>query len=168
MKHETSPEKRLAEWERLAEIIRRSGLSINAFSPSASASPRGENLYRIRRGANGISRDLAERIHARYPQYSIRWLLSGDEQEDAPEKPPPGLRNNGSPPPERVPTGVESQCPAAATRSGPKPDALQTGGTPLPGGHFAPNSRSRSEKFARRAAKASYSARSEAIRSRTD
>lgn len=58
MKHETSPEKRLAEWERLAEIIRR-----------------------IRRGANGISRDLAERIHARYPQYSIRWLLSGDEQE---------------------------------------------------------------------------------------
>lgn len=77
-------------------------------------------------------------------------------------------RNNGSPPPERVPTGVESQCPAVATRSGPKPDAPQTGGTPLPGGHFAPNSRSRSEKFARRAAKASYSARSEAIRSRTD
>ena len=68
MKHETSPEKRLAEWERLAFALR-IGL------------PRGENLYRIRRGANGISRDLAERIHARYPQYSIRWLLSGDEQE---------------------------------------------------------------------------------------
>ena len=80
MKHETSPEKRLAEWERLAEIIRRSGLSINAFA-LRSGLPRGENLYRIRRGANGISRDLAERIHARYPQYSIRWLLSGDEQE---------------------------------------------------------------------------------------
>ena len=73
MKHETSPEKRLAEWERLAEIIRRSGLSINAFALRIGL-PRGENLYRIRR-------DLAERIHARYPQYSIRWLLSGDEQE---------------------------------------------------------------------------------------
>ena len=71
MKHETSPEKRLAEWERLAEIIRRSGLSINAFALRIGL-PRGEN---------GISRDLAERIHARYPQYSIRWLLSGDEQE---------------------------------------------------------------------------------------
>ena len=80
MKHETSPEKRLAERERLAEIIRRSGLSINAFALRIGL-PRGENLYRIRRGANGISRDLAERIHARYPQYSIRWLLSGDEQE---------------------------------------------------------------------------------------
>ncbi len=80
MKHETSPEKRLAEWERLAEIIRRSGLSINAFALRIGL-PRGGCGRDSRRGANGISRDLAERIHARYPQYSIRWLLSGDEQE---------------------------------------------------------------------------------------
>ena len=37
----------------------------------------GENLRQIRRGNNGISRDLALRIHTHFPQYGIGWLLTG-------------------------------------------------------------------------------------------
>ena len=80
MTKESIRERNLEDWQRLQQIIDDSGLTINAFARHIGLS-RGENLYQIKRGHNGISRDLAERIHARYPQYSIRWLLSGDEQE---------------------------------------------------------------------------------------
>ena len=71
---------RSEKWRRLERVIKWTGLSINSFALTIGLK-RSENLYQIKKGNNGISRDLAERIHARYPQYSIRWLLSGDEQE---------------------------------------------------------------------------------------
>jgi hypothetical protein len=40
---------------------------------------RGENLYQIKRGNNRISLDVARRIHEFYPEYSIAWLLCGEE-----------------------------------------------------------------------------------------
>lgn len=63
-------------WERLQKVIDSTGLSVNAFALSIGL-PRGENLYQIKRGNNGISVDLAQRIHANYPQYSVAWLLLG-------------------------------------------------------------------------------------------
>lgn len=39
--------------------------------------PRGENLYQIKRGNNNISRDVAVRIHSKFPQFSLLWLLTG-------------------------------------------------------------------------------------------
>ena len=41
---------------------------------------RGENLYQIKRGNNGISRDVAQRIVAKFPQIDKLWLLTGDGQ----------------------------------------------------------------------------------------
>lgn len=38
----------------------------------------GENLRQIRRGNNGISRDLALRIHEHFPQYGIGRILTGE------------------------------------------------------------------------------------------
>ena len=38
---------------------------------------RGENLYRIKRGDNGISRDLADRIVSVFPEIDRVWLLTG-------------------------------------------------------------------------------------------
>lgn len=47
---------------------------------------RGENLYQIKRGNNGISRDLANRIVEKFPQVSKLWLLTGEGQMfEAPE-----------------------------------------------------------------------------------
>lgn len=42
--------------------------------------PRGENLYQIKRGHNGISRKLAERIVQHFPQIDLLWLLTGRGQ----------------------------------------------------------------------------------------
>ncbi len=86
----------------------------------------GENLRQIRRGNNGISRDLALRIHEHPPQYGIGRILTGEN--DRPGvlcAPYPGFPSEGS------------------------------------DGYFTPNILSFSEN-------ASYSARSEAIRSLTD
>lgn len=42
--------------------------------------PRGENLYQIKRGNNGISRDVANRIVAKFPQIDKLWVLTGEGQ----------------------------------------------------------------------------------------
>ena len=52
-------------------------MTANAFARHLGL-PRGENLYQIKRGNNGISCDLARRIHAQYPNYSLSWLLTGE------------------------------------------------------------------------------------------
>lgn len=41
---------------------------------------RGENLYQIKRGNNGISLDLADRIVVKFPQIDKLWLLTGEGQ----------------------------------------------------------------------------------------
>lgn len=73
---EPTRERNLEDWKRIEQIIRESELSVNAFAHRIGL-PRGENLYQIRRGNNGISRDLALRIHACFPQYGIGWILTG-------------------------------------------------------------------------------------------
>ena len=40
--------------------------------------PRGENLYQIKRGNNGISLDVAERVVSSFPQLDKLWLLTGE------------------------------------------------------------------------------------------
>ena len=42
--------------------------------------PRGENLYQIKRGNNGISRDVANRIVAKFPQIANLWVSTGEGQ----------------------------------------------------------------------------------------
>lgn len=48
--------------------------------------PRGENLYQIKRGNYGISRDVAQRIVDRFPEIDQLWLLTGDGQMFADKK----------------------------------------------------------------------------------
>lgn len=40
--------------------------------------PRGENLYQIKKGNNGISRNLADKIVNKFPEISLSWLLTGE------------------------------------------------------------------------------------------
>lgn len=67
-------------WERLEQVIESSGLSANDFARTISLKP-AENLLRIRQGENRIGFDLARRIHACYPEYSVAWLMTGQESE---------------------------------------------------------------------------------------
>ena len=56
-------------WHRLERVIKWTGLSVNSFALNIGLK-RSENLYQIKRGNNGISRDLAELIAAKYPSVS--------------------------------------------------------------------------------------------------
>ena len=57
---------RSEKWRRLERVIKWTGLSINSFALTIGLK-RSENLYQIKKGNNGISRDLAELITAKSP-----------------------------------------------------------------------------------------------------
>ena len=65
------------DWQRLDKIIRWTGMSVNAFALNIGLR-RSENLYQIKRGNNGISKELAETIVLRYPNISKGWILAGE------------------------------------------------------------------------------------------
>ncbi|MCD7969912.1 MAG: hypothetical protein LUF87_06120 [Alistipes sp.] len=66
------------EWDRICHIIARYNYpSIAAFARELGLN-RCENLYQIKRGHNGISRDLAVRICSRFPEIEMGWLLTGE------------------------------------------------------------------------------------------
>ena len=67
----------LDNWHRLERVIKWTGLSVNSFALNLGLK-RSENLYQIKKGNNGISRDLADMITAKYPTISKGWLLTGE------------------------------------------------------------------------------------------
>ena len=67
----------LDTWHRLERVIKWAGLSVNSFALNIGLK-RSENLYQIKKGNNGISRDLATLITTKYPMISKGWLLSGE------------------------------------------------------------------------------------------
>lgn len=82
----------LDDWQRLEKIIDWTGLSVNAFARGVGLK-RAENLYQIKKGNNGISKDLATLVAARYPTVNRAWLLTGDGD---PFIGPPGTETRGS------------------------------------------------------------------------
>lgn len=68
----------LDNWQRIEQIIKWGGFaSVSAFAREIGLN-RSENLYQIKRGNNGISKDLASTISARFPEISRAWLLTGE------------------------------------------------------------------------------------------
>lgn len=64
-------------WARIEAVINMAQMTTNAFARHIGL-PRGENLYQIKRGNNGISFDVADRICRRFPMISKLWLLTGE------------------------------------------------------------------------------------------
>ena len=64
-------------WERIAAVIKMAQMTTNGFARHIGLA-RGENLYQIKRGNNGVSLDVADRIIAKFPEVSKLWLLTGD------------------------------------------------------------------------------------------
>ena len=64
-------------WTRINAVIKWAGMTTNYFAHYIGL-PCGENLYQIKRGNNGISRDVAERIVSKFPDISKAWLLTGE------------------------------------------------------------------------------------------
>lgn len=65
-----------APWDRLWSVIQWSGMSTNHFARHIGLA-NGENLYRIKRGLNGISVRLAETVVKSYPEINGEWLRMG-------------------------------------------------------------------------------------------
>lgn len=70
-------EEKQQNWQRLEAVIRWANMSTNYFARHIGLA-RGENLYQIKRGNNGISLNLADRIVSTYPEISKLWLLTGE------------------------------------------------------------------------------------------
>lgn len=64
-------------WPRLEAVIRWANMSTNYFARHIGLA-RGENLYQIKRGNNGISLNLADRIVKCFPEINKLWLLTGE------------------------------------------------------------------------------------------
>lgn len=67
----------MTNWQRLEQVVQWTGLSTNAFA-KAIGLRRSENLYQIKRGSFGISKELARLIVTKYPVISRPWLITGD------------------------------------------------------------------------------------------
>ncbi len=67
----------MENWQRLEKVIKWAGMSVNAFALHIGLK-RSENLYQIKKGNHGISKELANIISTKYPQISKSWLLTGD------------------------------------------------------------------------------------------
>lgn len=75
--------------ERIEAVVEWSGMSANAFARHIGL-PRGENIYQIKKGNNGISIDVAEKICTCFHELDKLWLLTGDGEmfrKDAPAGP---------------------------------------------------------------------------------
>ncbi len=66
----------MTDWQRLEQVVKWSGMSTNKFALHIGLK-RSENLYQIKRGNFGISKELARLIVEHYPQISQLWLLTG-------------------------------------------------------------------------------------------
>ncbi|MFI3332819.1 MAG: hypothetical protein SNI51_05955 [Rikenellaceae bacterium] len=64
-------------WERIESVVEWADMTTNYFARYIGL-PRGENLYQIKRGNNGISHKLARMITDKFPQINLLWLLSGE------------------------------------------------------------------------------------------
>ncbi len=67
----------MENWQRLEKVVKWAGMSVNAFALHIGLK-RSENLYQIKKGNHGISKELANIISTKYPQISKSWLLTGD------------------------------------------------------------------------------------------
>lgn len=66
-------------WRRIEAVIKWANMSTNYFARYIGL-PRGENLYQIKRGNNGISMNVAQRVVAKFPEIDKLWLLTGEGQ----------------------------------------------------------------------------------------
>ncbi|MCD8172182.1 MAG: helix-turn-helix transcriptional regulator [Alistipes sp.] len=78
--------KTISEWERIEEIRKHCGANTVAELAHRIGLKRGENLYQIKRGNNGISKQLAERIVRYFPEISKLWLLTGEGNPVRPDE----------------------------------------------------------------------------------
>lgn len=73
----------MSDSERIKKLEEFTGLSLNKLAATIGIkSP--QTFYDIKSGKHGISKDLAERIKAKYLNVNMSWLLSGEGEMTIP------------------------------------------------------------------------------------
>ncbi len=67
-------------WQRIEAVIKWANMSTNYFARSISGWRAAKTSTRLKRGNNGISLDVADRIVSKFPQVDKLWLLTGEGQ----------------------------------------------------------------------------------------
>lgn len=67
----------MADSERIRSVLVHCGLSANAFGRELGLR-NSQTVYDLLNGRHGISKDMAVRITARYPELNMSWLLTGE------------------------------------------------------------------------------------------
>lgn len=67
----------MTDKERIIELKKYTGLSFRALAEEIGLKSV-QTIYDIKNGKHGISKDVAERIHAKYLNLSMSWLLTGE------------------------------------------------------------------------------------------
>ena len=67
----------MTDSERLIMISKYAGMSLNKLAKEIGITT-SQTFYDIKAGKHGISKDLAEKIQARYLNISMTWLLTGE------------------------------------------------------------------------------------------
>lgn len=67
----------MTDTEKIIALHNYTGMSLKRIAEECSLGTP-QTLYDIKNGKHGISRDVASRIHARFPKVSLSWLLAGE------------------------------------------------------------------------------------------
>lgn len=71
----------LSDIERIQIMADMRGLSLNAFARSLGYKT-AQIFYDIKKGKHRISRELANKIHEKYLEYDLAWILTGTHEKD--------------------------------------------------------------------------------------
>lgn len=67
----------MTDSQRLEKIVNLSGMSTRAFSHHIGLKGP-QSLYDILKGRHGISKQMANRIHAKYLNFNLGWIMTGE------------------------------------------------------------------------------------------
>ncbi len=74
----------MSDFERIVEVAKIENLSLNALAKQLGLKT-SQRFYDIKAGKHGISRDLAEKIQAKYLNINLSWLLTGEGEKFIPD-----------------------------------------------------------------------------------
>ena len=66
----------MTDSERIISVLDYTGQNINSMAKNIGLKT-AQSLYDIRNGKHGISKDIAEKINAKYVEIDVAWLLTG-------------------------------------------------------------------------------------------
>ena len=92
----------MGDYGRIEAVLRYTSLSANALAERIGLKTP-QTFYDIKKGRHGISKDLANKIHSKYLNISLEWLLTGEGEMLRTDTPARVSVSEDAPPPQLIP-----------------------------------------------------------------